>query len=342
MPKVTIKDVASKAGVSPSTVSQFLNKRYQHMGPDTRERIEAVIRELDYQPNGIARSLKMKKTNTIGVVVANILHSFSTYVSRGIEDYCHNHNYNVILCNADNNPEKERNYLQMLKMKQVDGIIIAATGANNEFIEKDIKRHIPIVQFDRFFDNLESDRVLADNYNGAYEAVSHLIKHHHRRIALVVPDGPLVSVRKQRMDGYRQALINNGIPVEQSLVKFISEKNAKKRLDELFQREQPPTAIFVTNDLMAIQVLTYLKRNHKRIPEDVSIVAFDDLPMAHLLETPLTVVAQPAYTMGKAAAEILVHRIKGVGDTEGFQQRVFPCELIIRESCGENLEVACE
>lgn len=333
MTKIKLKDVAEKAGVSKSTVSQYLNKRYQYMSQETRDRIQSVVEDLGYQPNGIARSLKIKKTNTIGVVVANILHTFSTYVSRGIEDYCQQHGYNVILCNADNNPKKEESYLQMLRMKQVDGIIIAATGKCNELISNEIGKGFPIVQIDRYFDDLETDIVIADNYHGVFEAVEHLIRQRYKRIGLVVPEGNMLSVRRQRMEGYYEALKKYGIPVDESLVKFLSKENAQRQLSSLFEMEDRPTAVFTTNDLMAIETLTFLKENNIRIPEEIAIATFDELTMASLLESPLTVVAQPAYDIGMTAADLLIKRIEGKGKRK-YQKKVLSCKLIVRESCG--------
>ncbi|SET66423.1 transcriptional regulator, LacI family [Natronincola peptidivorans] len=333
MSKIKLKDVAEKAGVSKSTVSQFINKRYEFMGKDTREKIEKIIEELGYQPNEVARSLKIKKTHTIGVIVANILHPFSTYFSRGVEDYCQQHGYNVILCNADNDPFKEQSYIKMLQMKQADGIIIASTGKNNDLIMKEIERGFPIVLFDRHFKDFEADTVLSDNYQGAFEVVEHLIHQGHRKIGLVIPEGQLLSMRKLRIQGYYDALKKHDIPVEDAFIKFVSKHTALLQLDSLCNGKNKPTAIFTINDLVTIEVLNYLKQNKIKIPEDLAMVAFDDLPMASLLEPPLTVVAQPNYEMGTAAATLLVNRIesKNIGN---YVKKVIPCKLIIRESCG--------
>ncbi|MDK2801520.1 MAG: LacI family transcriptional regulator, kdg operon repressor [Clostridiales bacterium] len=335
MVKVRIIDVAQKAGVSKSTVSQFLNKRYEFMSEETRKRIAQAIKELGFQPNAIARSLKMKKTNTVGVIVANILHPFSTAVSRGVEDYCQKHGYNVILCNADDNPNKERAYIHMLQMKQVDGIIIASTGANNELLKQEIDRGFPVVLFDRRFDDLETDMVYSDNRKGAYMAIEHLIQLGHKRIALVAPAGPLLSVRSERLEGYHEALKKYGIPADEHLIKFLSKTNTYTELESLWSMQNPPTAVFTINDLMAMEVLTYFKQKLVRIPEDIAMIGFDDFPTAHLLASPLTVVAQPTYDIGVRSAELLIKHIENEDKQSlKYVQHIFPCQLMIRESCG--------
>lgn len=332
MTKVKIKDVAIKAGVSPSTVSQFLNKRYNHMSLKTRIRIEKIIEELDYQPNNVARSLKIKKTNTIGIIVANILYTFSTFMSRGIEDYCHSNGYNVILCNADNNAEKEKAYFVMLQNKQVDGVIIAATGKNLKYYENEIDKGFPVVQIDRYFSQLKTDIVLTDNYNGSFKAVEHLIDNGFNKIAIVLPKGDLLSVRKERLEGYIAALKENNIAINPNYICFMNKIDSKEILTKLFELSEQPEAIFSTNDIMAIEVLTFLEVGNIKMPESLGIISFDDLPTAHLLKTSLTVISQPAYEMGKTSARLLIERIENTNDNKILNKVVIPSKLIIRDS----------
>lgn len=335
MAKVRIIDVAQKAGVSKSTVSQFLNKRYEFMSEDTRKRIAQAVKELGFQPNAVARSLKMKKTNTVGIVVANVLHPFSTAVSRGVEDYCQERGYNVILCNADDNPEKEKAYIEMLQMKQADGIIIAPTGANNDLLKKDINRGFPIVVFDRKFDELNTDLVYSDNRKGTYMAIEHLIQLGHKRIALISTKGPNISTRSERIEGYYDVLNKYGIDVDEQLIICLSKNESDEKLESLWSLENPPTAVFTTNDLMTIKVLTFLREKSINIPGEVAVIGFDDLPMAHLLASPLTVVAQPTYEIGVRAAELLLQNIESdENQYQRYVQHIYPCQLIIRESCG--------
>lgn len=243
--------------------------------------------------------------------------------------------YNVILCNADDNPNKERAYIHMLQMKQVDGIIIASTGANNELLKQEIDRGFPVVLFDRRFDDLETDMVYSDNRKGAYMAIEHLIQLGHKRIALVAPAGPLLSVRSERLEGYHEALKKYGIPADEHLIKFLSKTNTYTELESLWSMQNPPTAVFTINDLMAMEVLTYFKQKLVRIPEDIAMIGFDDFPTAHLLASPLTVVAQPTYDIGVRSAELLIKHIENEDKQSlKYVQHIFPCQLMIRESCG--------
>lgn len=334
MTRVKMEDVAKLAGVSKSTVSQFLNKRYEFMSEETRGRIESAIKSTGYQPNVIARSLKVKKTNTIGVIVANILHYFSTAVSRGIEDYCNKHHYNVILCNADDNPQKERIYLEMLLAKQVDGIICATTGKNNEFLQDLIKREVPLVLIDRKLAGIEMDGVFSNNEQGAREAVSHLLAIGHRRIALLSPELNGISTRQGRFKGYRQTLIKHGLQPMDEYIKFVkSTVEVKESILALLRLPEPPTAILCTNDLTTMEALHVMKQANVKIPETIAIIGFDDSPWVDLLDPPLTTVNQQTYEIGLKSAEQLLTRIEHPQEKK-FHEQILDCHLTVRKSCG--------
>jgi LacI family transcriptional regulator, kdg operon repressor len=334
MTRVKMEDVAKLAGVSKSTVSQFLNKRYEFMSEETRERIESAIKITGYQPNVIARSLKVKKTNTIGVIVANILHYYSTAVSRGIEDYCNKHNYNVILCNADDNPQKERIYLEMLLSKQVDGIICATTGKNNELLKDLMKREVPIVLIDRKIAGIEIDGVFSNNEQGARDAVSHLVALSHQRIALLSPDLNGISTRKGRFRGYKQSLMDHGLQPVDEYIKFVKRiADVKESLLDLLHLPEPPTALLCTNDLTTMEALHVLKGEKVKIPETLAIIGFDDSPWVDLLDPPLTTVNQQTYEIGLKSAAQLLSRIEHPKG-QPYQEQVLDCQLKIRRSCG--------
>jgi LacI family transcriptional regulator, kdg operon repressor len=334
MTRVKMEDVAKLAGVSKSTVSQFFNKRYEFMSEETRGRIESAIKSTGYQPNVIARSLKVKKTNTIGVIVANILHYFSTAVSRGIEDYCNKHHYNVILCNADDNPQKERIYLEMLLAKQVDGIICATTGKNNELLQDLIKREVPLVLIDRKLAGIEMDGVFSNNEQGARDAVSHLLAIGHRRIALLSPELNGISTRQGRFKGYRQTLIDHGLQPVDEYIKFVkSTVEVKESISDLLRLPEPPTAILCTNDLTTMEALHVLKQENVKIPEAIAIIGFDDSPWVDLLDPPLTTVNQQTYEIGLKSAEQLLTRIEHPQEKK-FHEQILDCHLTVRKSCG--------
>jgi LacI family transcriptional regulator, kdg operon repressor len=334
MTRVKMEDVAKLAGVSKSTVSQFLNKRYEFMSEETRGRIENAIKSTGYQPNVIARSLKVKKTNTIGVIVANILHYFSTAVSRGIEDYCNKHHYNVILCNADDNPQKERIYLEMLLAKQVDGIICATTGKNNELLKDLINREVPLVLIDRKLAGIEMDGVFSNNEQGARDAVAHLLAIGHRRIALLSPDLNGISTRQGRFKGYRQTLIAHGLQPMDEYIKFVkSTAEVKESISDLLHMPEPPTAILCTNDLTTMEALHVLKQGNVKVPETIAIIGFDDSPWVDLLDPPLTTVNQQTYEIGLKSAEQLLTRIEHPQEKK-FHEQILDCHLTVRKSCG--------
>ncbi|MDQ0219192.1 LacI family transcriptional regulator [Peribacillus cavernae] len=335
MAKVTMADVAKEAGVSKSTVSQFLNKRYEYMGEDTKRKVDEAIKRLGYQPNYLARSLKQKRTSMIGIIVANIMHRLSTEVSRSIEDYCHEHDMQAILCNADDNPEKERKYIEVLRAKQVDGLIIFPTGQNMDLYENMIKEGYPVVFMDRKVEGLKANTVVAANSEATVEAVSHFISNGHKRIAIATQ--PLsISPRVDRLHGYKQALIEAEIPLRQEYMIHTEIKNMQEELEKLFSLKQPPTALFAGNDLAFLEVLEFFNGKRLKIGKDVALIVFDNIPFAHLAETPVTTIAQPAHEMGQQAAELLLKQIDD--EVQDVQEYVFPCELLIRESSRRKVE----
>ncbi|MCC3380491.1 LacI family DNA-binding transcriptional regulator [Paenibacillus farraposensis] len=334
MGKATIGDVASRAGVSKSTVSQFLNKRYQHMGQETRIKIEEAIKALDYRPNVLARGLKQKRTGAVGVIVANIMHRLSTEICRGIEDYCQEQNISVILCNSDEDEEKEKKYAEMLLTKQVDGIILLPTGKNGPLYESLAEQGYPILFMDRRVENVKADTIVVNNREAVTRAVDHLASLGHRSIALAT--GPLtISTRTERTEGFRAAMsvlgldyeiCNNIINAEISLLK----DRFRKRLEG----PEPPTALIAGNDLVLLEALAFVKEQGLRVPEDLALVAFDNIPFAHLLTPTLTTINQPSLEMGRKAAERLITRIRSEKAPDAAEF-VFECELAVRESSGQ-------
>lgn len=329
MKKMTMADVAKEAGVSKSTVSQFLNGRYEYMGEDTKEKIKQAIEKLGYQPNYIARSLKQKRTSMIGIIVANIMHRFSTEVSRAIEDYCHKHGMHAIVCNADDNPEKEKKYIEALRARQVDGLIIFPTGDNLELYKALEKENYPVVFVDRKIEDILVSTLIVNNKEAAYEAVSHFIQKGHRKISIVTP--PLTTYpRRERIAGYKKALQDHGLEVHPEYITSAEMKQIAPNLKEMFSLPDPPTAILASNDLSFFEVMEFTKANRIRIPEDLSVAVFDNIPFANISTPTITTIAQPAYKMGEKAAELLLKQIKKEDIEPGIH--TFLCELIIRES----------
>ncbi|MGG1677869.1 LacI family DNA-binding transcriptional regulator [Neobacillus sp. NRS-1170] len=325
MEKVTMADVAKEAGVSKSTVSQFLNKRFEYMGEKTKQKIEEAIEKLGYQPNYIARSLKQKRTSMVGIIVANIMHYLSTEISRAIEDFCQDHDLHAIVCNADDNPEKEKRYIEMLRAKQVDGLIIFPTGKNNDLYESMIKQGYPVVFVDRRVENLDAFSVLTDNVLSTYKAIQSLIAKGHQNIAFAVQ--PLtVSTRRDRLEGYKKAMIDAGLKVTDDFIIESSISEMQGKLEKLFSLKERPTALFAGNDRVFLAVVECLKEKGLKLGKDVELIVFDNIPFAHLVETPISFIVQPASEMGRKAAELLFDQINKVErEPEEF---VFPSQMV--------------
>ncbi len=327
MTKVTMADVAKFAGVSKSTVSQYINHRYEYMGEGTRRKIKEAIEQLGYQPNYIAKSLKQKRTFIIGIIVADIVHRFSTEVSRSIEDFCYENEMQAIICNADNNGKKEKKYIDMLRAKQVDGLIIFPTGQNEDLYKKMVEEGYPVVFMDRDIPHLKAPFVLANNQQATYEAISYFIQKGHQRLAIATQ--PLtISSRKERIEGYKQALNDHHIEPRADYMISTDISELHQNLNQLFQLDMPPTAILAGNDLVFLEILSFLQEKKLKIPEDVSLIVFDNIPFAHLTNPPMTIIAQPAFEMGAKAADLL---LKQINKEAILPERIyFTCELICR------------
>jgi len=333
---VTINDVAARAGVSKTTVSHYLNGRYDSMSKETRENIAQVVEELGYRPNALARSLKQKKTHTIGAIVANILNPFSTSIIRGVEDYCNQHGFSLILCNADEDPVKEREYLEVLADKQVDGLIINTTGHNNDLI-KNLNLHLPVVLIDRKVPEINTDTVTSDSRKGVQLMIDHLIKLGRSEIAFFTMPYHEVSPRTERVLGYRQALASHGIACKPHLLveTVLDEAAVIRAVETVLASPEPPAAIFGANNLMTMAVVKALKKLNISIPRDIAVVGFDDWDWAELIDPPVTVVSQPTYAMGQEAATLLIKRLKSKRNSRKPAVILFDPELVIRKSCGE-------
>ncbi len=304
-------DVAKLANVSKSTVSQYLNKRYDYMSEETKKRIARAIEELGYRPNFIARSLKQKSTATIGVIVFNILHMLTTQVLRAIEDVCQERDFHVIVCNTDDNPEKEKKYIEMLRAKQVDGLIVFPTGKNVELYERMTEEQFPLVFVDRMVPDLPVDAVLLDNYQAAKLAVDHLVDSGYERIGIVTP--PIVShviPRIERIEGFKRAMTERGLPVVEEYIIGAEIPRIKEELNRLFSSDHPPQALFAINDLTLTEVLNFVKETNINIPDDLALISIDDVPFANIYTPRLTTIAQPTFEMGRKAAERLFMKIE--------------------------------
>lgn len=334
---VTIRDVAKRAGVSAITVSRVINSSGV-VNTATRERINRAIEEMGYVPNSLAKSFRSKQTCLIALVVSDITNPFWTTIARGVEDTSEKNGFHVILCNSDENPEKEANYLNVLLQRRVDGIIIApTTNDKNQFLM--LKRHaLPCVLLDRRVDGFKCDTVVSAGREGARKMTHHLLRLGYRRVAIVAGP-PTISTAQERVEGYRQALQENQVPIDASLIvrDTYRQDSGYESVKQLLKQESRPEAIFAGNNFIAIGALHAIRELGLRIPEDVALAGFDDIPQGSLISPALTVVSQPAYEMGVSATESLISRLSGK-----YRGRprdiVFDTSIIIRESCGQGLK----
>lgn len=328
MKTVTMADVAKHAEVSKSTISQYLNQRYDYMGEKTKERIEKAIKELGYQPNIVARSLKQKSTSTIGVIVANILHAFSTQVIRAIEDICHEYDFHIIVCNADDDSKKEKRYINMLRAKQLDGLIIFPTGGNVSLYEKMVAENYPVIFVDRIVPNVQIPSIMLDNEKASSLAVKHFIEKGHVRIGIITSSIiEHVTPRIERINGYKKALQENDLEINESYIKSVERQQVQECLKEMLSLAKPPQAIIAGNDLTLIEILKFVSEQGLKIPQHLDVVSIDDVSFASFYSPLLTTVAQPTFEMGKKAAELLLAKIKKEDSEE--QHHVYRFEPIL-------------
>ena len=333
----SIYDVARESGVSVFTVSAVVNNK-SHVGKRLRERVEAAIRKLNYRPNLIARSLAKRRTHTIGMIVPDIGNPFFPLVVRGAEDEVQKHGYNLLLCNSDDNLDKEERAIELLLSKRVDGILLTkAAGDLPPALRRMIKEiGIPFVLVMRTYPKLTKDAVITDDYQGAYEAVCHLARAGRQRIGLI--GGPLkVSNAIARWQGFHDALKAQGLPFDQGLV-----VEGDYRIESGFRAGQAllshrPDGIYVANHLMTIGLLKAAEEMGLTCPDDFGLVSFDDYPWLGVFRPRLTTVELPKHQLGAEAAKLLIERISG-SRTKAVVKKLQP-ELRIRESCGFGLHV---
>ncbi len=335
----TISDVAKRAGVSTMTVSRVVNGT-GYASAETRARVESAIDQLGYVPNALARQLRFKRTKTIALVVSDISNPFFTTIARGAEDVAARHGFSVMYCNTDESAKEEEQYLLMLVERQVDGVLLVparSSGASFRLLQA---HDVPVVVMDRRVAARNVDSVLCDSEAGAHALTRHLIELGHRRIA-VLTGRRNISTSVDRVLGCRRALAEAGLTLDDDLVRYggfnfgkLNQADGHRMAEAVLAADgEPPTAIFAANNFIAFGVIRALREAGLRVPEDMSVVAFDDLPEDWVSEPFLTVAAQPAYEIGHRAATLLLDRITGDRDAAG-ESIVLPFELIIRRSSG--------
>jgi LacI family transcriptional regulator len=304
----TISDVAARAGVSTATVSRALNGK-STVDPGLAARVLAAARELGYQPNGPARNLRRQEAAVLALIISDVENPFFTAIARGVEDVAHTVGYSVVLCNSDEDAEKERRYVDVAIQERAAGVIVSPTAVATS-VDSLIRRGTPVVAVDRPLPSRGCDTVLVDTRVAARQATTHLIEQGYERIGCVTgPTG--IRTADDRLAGYRDALKAAGRRGSTRLVRRTEFKaaGAEKAASDLLDSGERPDALLVANSAMAIGVLAAMRTHDLRAGGDVGIVAFDDVPWTGLVDPPLTVVAQPAYEIGTVAAQLLLARI---------------------------------
>ncbi|WP_415909601.1 LacI family DNA-binding transcriptional regulator [Oleiharenicola sp. Vm1] len=334
MPKSpSLIDVARRAKVNISTVSRVLNGTGK-IGEETRARVLKVMRETGYKPNRVARRLRTTDgtSHLLGLIIPNIQNIFFADLARGVEDVAYSNNFAVLLCNYDEDEARERFYLDVMQSESVDGIILPPIHEHDPAVMQVVKSGLPVVCVDRSLAAGNLDKVEVDNHRGALEAVNHIIAQGHRRIGLI--GGPAdSSTGRERLRGYKDAHAAAGLAVKTELMRFGDYKQGSGQVlaNELLSLSDPPTALFVCNGLMTAGALEAIASRGLRIPKQVAIVGFDEMPLASVFNPPLTVVRQPAYEVGKCAAELLLKRIEDP-NRPATSLRLVP-DLMVRKSC---------
>ena len=331
---VSLKSVAREAGVSPATVSRVLNN-HDNVRAETRVKVEQTIRALRYQPNRVARRLRTqdRPSELIGLVVPDIQNPFYVEVVRGVEDRAYAHDCGVLMCNFAQEEEKERLYLDIMRYESVDGLIVAPAHPRDDKVIEIARSGLPIVCVDRGLSGVDVDVVVVDNREGAREAVEHLARLGHRRIAYIA-GLPQIPSSVERLHGYEDALAVHGIDKDEALVRFGDSKHESGRrlANELLDLPHAPTALFTGNNLITLGALETIHLRGLRIPDDVAIVGFDDMYWAISLNPPLTAVAQPGHEIGRRAADMLFQRI--ADPHRPCAKIVLKTTLMVRRSCG--------
>lgn len=330
----TIKDVAQHANVSVATVSHVLNDT-RFVSEATRVRVQEAIETLRYVPSALARSLKSNRTHTVGMMIPNSSNPYFAEIIRGIEDTFYEAGFNVILCNSDDDPIKQSRYVRLLSEKQVDGLIVLSSGNDGDLLDTLRAARMPQVVVDREIDDLAADLVEVNHEAGGYLATQHLLQLGHRRIGCIAGPQGLSSAR-ERVLGYRRALREAGLAPDEALLHeadFTAAGGHAALVALLNDATAPvPSAVFACNDLMAIGAIGAAASRGLRIPQDLSIMGFDDIALAAHSNPPLSSVVQPKHQTGQLAAQLLLQRI---ADPErALQRAILQPTLQARQSTG--------
>jgi DNA-binding LacI/PurR family transcriptional regulator len=332
--QVTIIDIARELNLSKSTVSRVLTG-HPSVKPATRQAVMELAEKWDYQRNMLALSLVTKKTNTIGIIVPEFYSSFFPQVIMGAQEVAARAGYNTIICQSNETYETEVANTKVMLANQVDGLLVSLTKETRNFDHLGVfqRKGIPLVFFNRVCDDMETPKVIVDDYDGAFRAVDHLVQRGRKRIAhLAGPSSLIISIK--RLNGYKAALRKNNIELDEDLIIPYDLDLSKVRIyvNHFLNLDAPPDALFCINDPTAIEAIQVIKKRGLKIPKDISVVGFSDEYASGLIDPPLTTVAQPVKDMGRTAAQLLLDQIsRDVSEWKSII-KVLKTELIIRQS----------
>lgn len=328
---VKIKDVADAAGVSTATVSRVLAKK-PHVSTKVQEKVMEVVKTMGYRPNRVARNLRAMQSSIIALIVSDIQNPFFQLVSRAVEDTAYAQGYSVMLCNNDENPDKEKMYLNLMHDENVAGIIFSPTRQTADNFKSIDQFNIPMVVIDRRVSNFDVDNIMINNVESAHAIVSHLLEHGHRRIGAVFGVGSTTG--RERYEGYVRALRDHGLEPQSDLAKYIHarESDGYTAVAKMLQLDPPPDAIFTSNGLLAAGALGAILDRKLVIPDEVAFASIDDTPWSRLVVPAVTVIEQPTYEIGQLATELLLKRLKD--PTRSTRSITLKGKLIVRQSCG--------
>jgi len=333
--KITIKDVARKAGVSTSTVSRVLSPRINnYMREETREKVLKTIKELDYRPDIRAQSLRGMGTKIIGLIMPDALNPFYQELAYALEEVCYKEKYGLLVCSSKNNITRELVYINLLERQKVDGIILTTVGLSETKLNSLTKRGIPIVLVDRDVPGADIPVMFTNNYLGGCQAIQYLIDLGHKKIACIA--GAMNTLSSiNRLKGYRDTLQKNGLEVNKKLVKKgkFTYKDGYRLMKELLGKYGHEfTAIFCLNDLVALGAMRAIQEKSKNIPSDYSIIGFDNISLSSISNPPLTTIAQPIKEIARGAFRT-IKKAKRQGSLKKKEHRFWNTKLMVRESC---------
>ncbi len=338
----TIREIAARSKVSTATVSHVINNT-SNVTPECRERVLRAIRELKYQPNAIARSLRTKQTHTVGMVIPDITNPFFPGLVRGAEDVLRQAGYTLIVGNSDSDSEREAAYYRTFSAKRADGLLFIASASTNppEYLLHHDSRTAPIVFVDRFYRGVRADAVFADNVGGSFQAVCHFFEAGHRRIGIITGPLQLVNAR-MRLEGYKRAFALHQAQVNKELIREgrYDVPSGYEQTKVLLGLKNRPTALFISNAPMTLGCLRAIRESGLKCPEELALVSFDDPEWFEFANPPVSAVVQNAYELGTSAARILADRLAGklVGPP---RRKIVKTKLVIRESSAWPLAASC-